>query len=142
MKKLISFCILLIVAGCATPSSQPNEPPQARLSTPFNEIDYDACSASGTGVLRGQAFLKTRGGDVKYAAGNLVLLVPATTYTREALQYVEQPTIKVAIDPRLRKYSRSIKADGEGEFEFINLPSCSFIVDTVVSWEVPSQLAY
>jgi hypothetical protein len=53
------------------------------LSTKFDAAEAEIITRSGTGSIGGQA-LKTLGGEVRYAAGNSVLLVPVTAYFREA----------------------------------------------------------
>ena len=40
-------------------------------------------AGTGSGRIKGSAFLKTRSGDVKLGAGNKVYLMPATAYTDE-----------------------------------------------------------
>ncbi len=78
--------------------------------------EYDDCAfayayLSGSGSLDGQAFLKTRGGDVKYAAGNPVVLMPVSPYTTEFFRKrVEGGFETPELDPRLRDHLRSTTA--------------------------------
>jgi hypothetical protein len=44
--------------------------------------EYAAFEQPGRGSIAGQAFLTTRGGDVKMGAGRTVTLDPATRYAR------------------------------------------------------------
>lgn len=47
----------------------------------FPQEEYSSLPEAGTAVVHGQAFLKTRGGDVKTAAGEEVILNPVTSYS-------------------------------------------------------------
>ncbi len=68
MKKLIAAALFLgLATACATRVVAPVQ------RIPFPEAEYATLKMNGTAVIRGQAFLKTRGGDVKTAAGNEVL---------------------------------------------------------------------
>jgi hypothetical protein len=60
MKKL-PFIVLVItlISACAS------LPPESVSRIPFPENEYQALARTGNAVIRGQAFLKTRGGDVK-----------------------------------------------------------------------------
>ena len=133
MKRLI----VLLVAGLVGCAAVPPKPPVARM--PFPEKEYQALPASGSSTVRGQAFLKTRSGAVKLAAGNDVLLNPVTSYSTEwyeknylAGQPLEQP------DPRLWNYVRKQVADGGGRFTFSNVPPGDYYVTTEVTWEAPT----
>jgi hypothetical protein len=117
-------------------------------SAPFDETELARCSGTGTGTLVGQAFLKTRGGEVRYGAGQTVVLIPATAYTRVTMPFanvdITDPGALVTIqwDPRYHAYRRSTIADAEGEFEFSGLAPCPYIVSTSVTWEAPTGHGY
>lgn len=127
----VVFCLAaaVMLAGCAVS-------PKPRLST-FNPEDYEPYVRSGTGRIVGQAFLVTRGGDVKLGAGRQVILNPVTPYSTEHYERhvlkgepLEQP------DPRVSQYSRETIADGEGRFRFDNLPAGEYYVLCWITWEV------
>lgn len=109
------------------------------IKTQFNSQKWTYYNEIGTGVLSGQAFLKTRSGDVKTCAGEKVLLMPYNDYTKEI--YIAKKSKKYEgfnnTDPRLRKYIRMTICDAEGDFEFNEIPEGSWIVGTTVKWEVP-----
>jgi hypothetical protein len=121
----------IVLAGCATP------PPQ--MSTRFDPETASVCDGTGSAVITGQAFLRTRGGDVRYASGEAVVLMPAMPYTRELVQmqilYGSGPKTR---DSRLFSHTRIAQADAEGEFEFSGLPACTYIVRSQVYWDVPT----
>jgi hypothetical protein len=128
LSRFLLLCGLLGV-GCAGP--------QPRLAT-FNESEFARYRGAGTSVISGQAFMKTRSGDVKYGAGNQVFLTPVTSYTNEGW---ERSIIKgeklVPPDPRLQEFRRQTTADGEGRFTFESLPSGDYFVTCGIVWEVP-----
>jgi hypothetical protein len=115
-KSVILWVLIILVSACAFA-------PKQRIIA-FNEADFLPYSGSGDSKIIGQAFLKTRGGDVKYGAGNEVVLIPVTPYTRE---FRERSIIGgerlEQHDQRYFKYRRTTIADGQGGFEFNNIPA-------------------
>ncbi len=112
------------------------KPPTRTIVAKFDPAEMAGCDETGTGTITGQAFLRTMIGEVRYAAGEIVLLMPATAYTRELVS--DTTTAPSNLDPRLKQYGPQTQADGEGKFEFTDLPPCTYIVITQVYWQVPS----
>jgi hypothetical protein len=73
--KLSPLITALALASCAVPI-------QPRVAK-YDAAEYAPYSGSGTAKIIGQAFAKTVGGDVKFAAGNRVWLYPVTSMTTE-----------------------------------------------------------
>jgi hypothetical protein len=151
LRSLLVILGFALLAACAASQQSTTPVTQGRvitLSEPFDEAEMARCSGSGTGKLVGQAFLKTRSGEVRYGAGQEVVLVPATAYTRESQRYANvdigsaDALVTIQWDPRYATYRRLTIADGEGEFEFSGLPSCSYIVATHIKWEAPTGRGY
>lgn len=130
MKYLPLALAALILAGCATP-------PVARMA--FPEAEYAALPKTGTGTVKGQAFMKTRGGDVKTAAGNTVMLNPVTSYSIEWYEksYLTGKKITQA-DSRINPHCIVKTADAGGNFTFKNVPPGEYFITTVVFWEAPT----
>ncbi len=127
---MVSFGVVAL-AACAT-GPMP-------MVTQFSPETQEACSGTGTGTITGQAFRRTLGGDVRYAAGNEVILMAADAHTREFAQRLSQGQ-SVEADARIDDYIRTTIADDEGEFRFNNLPPCRYIVIAHVFWQVPDPL--
>lgn len=124
------FALVLLAACAAGPE------PIKRMA--FPESEYKALSREGSGTVRGQAFLKTRGGDVKVAAGNEVLLNPVTSYSEEWYQKSYRPNLPMEpADPRMDRYIKYTTADASGRFTFRNVPAGDYFVTTQVIWEAP-----
>lgn len=130
--KLAIVLVCLLAASCEliTPRK-----PQPRLAV-FNETEYAAYAQPGTGVIEGQAFLRTRGGDVKLAAGHKVNLNPVTTYSTEWFERLckRHEDIEDA-DQRAAAYLRQCVADGEGRFRFEGLPAGEYYLMCRIVWE-------
>lgn len=133
MKKIISFSLFfLFLYGC-------EETQQLAGRMPFPENEYKSLATTGTATVKGQAFLKTRGGDVKVAAGNEVILNPVTSYSNEWYQiFYLQHTPMEQPDERLWLYAKKTIADGDGRFTFKNVPAGDYYVTTGVFWETPT----
>lgn len=118
--------------------------PLQRQAT-FDPSEHIPYKAQGTASLSGEAFLRTRGGDVRYAAGREVLLVPATSYGKE---YIEKDLLAAhrektpPLDWQMHETIRSTQADSTGRFSFAGLPSGDYIVFTTIFWEVPQYSRY
>lgn len=123
-----------MLAGCGAPRTS------QRIARPtFPEAEYAALPRTGIAIVSGQGFLKTRGGDVKTAAGNTVFLEPATSYSKFANELRLPSNVYVAPpDPRMKQYTRETVADGSGRFSFKNVPDGEYYLGTTVSWEAPT----
>lgn len=137
MKSFAIFALLAtgLVVGCA--SFQPIERP------PFNESEYMSLAKQGTGMVRGQVFLLTRGGDVKYGAGSEVSLNPVTTYSKFWFEEGYSKNRHMALaepDNRQDKYIITTQADGGGNFEFTAVPAGRYYLTSAVHWETPTGM--
>ncbi len=133
MKSKYLFLFIILMIGC-THQRPVNFVPIERMDFPIEE--YKALKTEGTGIVTGQAFLKTRGGDVKKAAGNGVLLNPVTSYSKQwySESYLSQRPIGDS-DYRYDNYQFRTVADGDGKFEFNGIPSGDYYLVTSIFWE-------
>jgi len=105
--------------------------------------EYRAFLQGGAAELRGQAFLTTRGGEVRVAAGRVVTLDPATTYAREWFRRFGADVARfdaVPPDTTFIKARKTTTANAEGRFRFSGLAPGDYIVRTTVTWEVGSEM--
>lgn len=128
------FISLLLLTGCAAPIQH-----ETAARREFPEGEYVTLAKTGKAIVRGQAFLKTRGGDVKTAAGNEVTLNPVTSYSTD--WYNNNYLRGIRMDPpdnRIFQYIRTTIADGNGHFSFKNVPGGEYYITTKVTWESPT----
>jgi len=128
MKTLMTLLLLGLGLACM--------PNPKTTAPPFDETALAPYAATGTATITGQAFLKTRAGDVKYGAGNKVALIPDTPYTRARQDAIRRGQKLGQPDSRLDKYTRYTQADGFGNFEFHNVPAGRYFVTCIITWEV------
>ncbi|MFN0149619.1 MAG: carboxypeptidase-like regulatory domain-containing protein [bacterium] len=130
-----TVALSLTLAGCFTQMRGP-----AARTMWFREEEYDPYRVPGDASIEGQAFLKTRGGDVKYGAGNEVVLNPATSYSSEWYdRSVVRGEALEAPDLRATSFVRTMIADGEGRFRFENLTPGDYYLACRIVWEVPGS---
>lgn len=127
---------VVVIASLATSCVPMRQPPADRI--PFPEAEYAALATKGTATVRAQAFLKTRGGDVKTAAGEEALLNPVTTYSQQwyDVSYVGGRDLKEG-DPRQQPFIHRKVADAEGRFTFTDVPAGEYFVIARVVWDAP-----
>ncbi len=131
---LMVFCGV-VLSGCAETFS--------KMKTPFVEAEFLPFISVGTGVVVGQAFAKSVQGDVKLAAGEMVELVPLTTYTRERFERATLNEERLEPrDPRLTKYIRKTVANATGDFEFTDVPPGDYLVFCDIRWAVEDTTVF
>jgi len=143
------------------PQIQPKEP----RTLPFDAKAYAQYDSVGTATITGQAFLTTRGGDVKVGAGRKIGLIPVTNISRRWFngQFIRQIAVVqgrviregiggiplsmpepddqgeaefVPSDRRILKYNRTTTGDGDGRFRFEQVPSGRYYLVCHITWMV------
>jgi hypothetical protein len=141
MKRLLlTAALATTVAGCMPMYTY--TPPLMIQRPAFPSAEYAALPKTGTATVTGQAFLKTRGGDVKTGAGNPIFLEPVTSYSTFAYSHKDYSGPLTPPAPQLEQYKRSVIADASGRFTFRNVPDGNYYLSGRVSWEVPNISKY
>ncbi len=138
--KSLTVWMVLVLTGCATAAGPPPVP--RPLRGPTDASEYAAFAVDGSLELRGQAFLTTRGGEVRVAAGRLVTLDPATTYAGEWFRRFGGDVEEFGVlpsDSRFGAARRTTTADAEGRFTFSDLVPGTYLLRTTVTWETGSS---
>ena len=126
-----ALAVATLVTGCAT---QPYV-----IQNPFDANEAAWSQQSGNALVKGQAFLKTRGGDVKTCAGNPVTIVPKTRRSTEMQAAFERGVNNFANAEVRPGFGHTTRCDAQGNFTFANLPAGDWYVRTAVVWEAPGK---
>jgi hypothetical protein len=130
--KITALVLACALAGCV---STPTAPAPA-----YTEGEFDDYPATGTASVSGQAFSKTRGGDIKFGGGNTINLYRAPKYLKQFILLRQQGYSVNHTEPALLAMTRTAKttvADGNGNFEFTNIPAGEYLLETTITWLVP-----
>lgn len=130
MFRALLVMLIFSLASCAA------VPPE-RMENQFSEADFAPYMVKGSGRITGQAFVKTLGGDVKFGAGNIVRLVPLTPYILE--RYQKNVIGGRTLEPpntNIWKFTKNTVADGNGNFEFKEIPDGEYTVICDIYWQV------
>ncbi|MDD5276763.1 MAG: hypothetical protein PHR16_11875 [Methylovulum sp.] len=102
----------------------------------YNPSEYTKYHQAGTAEVKGQAFLKTAGGEVRFGAGETVSLIPATAYSEEVIGYIQnyQFIRPSGVDPRWSEHFKKTTADGNGNFEFADVPAGTYYLECPIYW--------
>jgi len=150
MKKVMLLVIVLtgmiLVQGCGEPCVMFVQRPEF----PVSEYVNIPKPGTGSATVKGQVFMRTIVGDVKHGAGSTVTLNPVTSYSTAAYEVIGNfifdnsrfpvcpfPTLSEP-DKRYVEYWCEQQADAEGKFEFVNVPTGEYFVNSSVVWLVPS----
>lgn len=139
---LESLVLVSLLVGCA---QRPMAPARATWTPiPYDESEYASLAKAGTGVVRGQVFATTVGGDVKKGAGRSVILMPATTFRdqwhRETFE--THNVLAASADKRHLQYDRTKVADGDGRFEFADVPPGKYYVLSDITWQTAGDIQF
>jgi len=149
---------LVLTAACVPSALQNTQEMEAKLKrladADLTEAKLEPYAKIGNSTILGQAFLKTRGGDVKLAAGNPVVLFPASEYisfvfstmaaiattgtkypiTRADMLALSKK-ITEGVDARILRFKRVATVDAAGNFEFSGLPAGEYMLFCAIYWE-------
>lgn len=141
MKNLLLILVIVgTLAGCAAPQR-----PTVAINSPFDIAQAQMLVKDGTNTIRGNGFLRQRGGGVVTCAGSEVVLVPATYYARERIAYLygtggmnrqRLNPVFVPDPPEYRTITKKTRCDAQGNFTFERVADGDFFVTTGVHWQV------
>ena len=134
--------VLLPLAVLATASSCSSADPSAGLRFDPTEAAY--INTQGKATIEGHAFLRDKHGqvNVRYAAGEIVRLVPATPYARARFMsfYGNSKFVPALLIPRIEQdpeyvaFTRTTKAESTGRFTFEKVAPGRYFVATQLTW--------
>lgn len=134
--------VLLIVAPLALSACNAARGPIPTAAFEPTQANY--IRAPGKGVIAGQAYLRDKSGrsNVRYAAGETVRLIPATTYAQArikhfygSVKFVPAASIpKVEPDAQYAALTRTTKTEEDGRFTFQNVAPGRYYLTTQLIW--------
>lgn len=124
----LSLAACLIVAGCETTTPPPP------LTAPFDAGALAFIHTPGTASIEGQAFARQRGGGVVTAAGEEIILIPATDFTRQLTERMQAGAPSADDAAKVKTFQRTTVADADGRFKFTGLAPGSYIVLVTIRW--------
>lgn len=136
--KLLFLAPLAMLSACNTARG-----PEPGLA--FDPAQASYIRAPGRGVIAGQAFLRDVSGksNVRYAAGETVRLIPATTYAQErikkfygSVKFLPAASIpKVDPDTQYASLTRTTTVEPNGRFTFENVAPGRYYLTTQLIWK-------
>jgi hypothetical protein len=102
---------------------------------PLDREEIKSGLEPGSATIKGQAFAKTRGGDVKYGAGNTISLLPMTPYVEECYN-LSAFGRRTTCGNNISDLARTTIADGSGNFAFESVKPGRYLVSTEITWNV------
>lgn len=110
----------------------------------FDPSQANYIRAPGRGVITGQAFLRdgSEQSSMRYAAGETVRLIPATTYAQArikkfygSVKFLPAAAIpKVTQDTQYASLTRTTKTESNGQFTFENVAPGRYYLTTQLIW--------
>ncbi len=131
---------VVAVAAALTACSAP-----LTVNAPISADDYKDCNRSGGSTVVGQAFGRTKGGDIKSAAGFTVHLDRVTPYSSAVFKALhdhgpwedaetEANTMK-DLNPVMLGCRRNAQVDLSGHFTFKTVPFGDYFASIYIRWQ-------
>jgi hypothetical protein len=120
--------VLGLLAAC--------EAPVEVRRTPFDPAEYARYASGGTAAIEGQAFLRTRDGQVRVGAGCTITINPVTSFSQEWWdRAVVAGEVLAPAPPEVMAASRTAIGDGDGRFRIEGLHAGDYFVVCPIYWE-------
>lgn len=115
-----------------------------RTTIPFDEALHRPYLAKPGQTIRGQAFLRQRGGGNVTCAGREVMMIPDTAYFGEIFDIARRGATAVPgqnhqVPKEFASLRKMSMCDAQGNFEFENVAPGRWFIATEVVWEVGSS---
>ena len=119
--------LALVLSGCLAkrPVIEPKLSLEAKELTVALEF--------GRSIITGEAFAKTYEGDVRFAADEVITLLPSTPYVLECANIRAHASSRCA--ELLNPFMRITKADSQGRFSFTALKPGHYHLETTIPWK-------
>lgn len=139
-----ALVVCLCLASCSTtpPRSQVTPIPKPEPPLTFDAALHAPYATQGASGIKGQAFLRQRGGGVVTCAGSRVTLTPSTAFFLHLaiLDTARRPHPRIEGDLNLMaQVRRETVCDAQGNFSFSGLPAGKWLVSTQVTWIVGNR---
>ena len=134
----IPLVAALALGGCQ--STQTAAPVSA--TAPFNPAEAAYIKKTGVASISGHAFWRDDDGGVTNAAGEVIRLVPATSYARQRFAALYRGRRSIPAnevpdappDPQYAEYTRTTRAETTGRFDFDNVAPGEYFVTAQVRY--------
>lgn len=129
------------------------------MDSAYSRSEVSWSLEGGNNTIRGDGFLMRRDGQVVKCSGRMVQLIPYGTYSEERMRlkyasrkYARLPMYEHQLsqlhdftyqgmylelaDPKYTEDIRSTTCNIDGKFNFKNIPSGEYFIETIISWGV------
>ena len=129
------------------------------MDSAYSRSEVSWSLENGNNTIRGDGFLMRRDGQIVKCSGRMVQLIPYGTYSQERvrLKYASQKFVRLPmyehqvsqlydftyqgmyLELADRKYTEDIRSTTcniDGKFNFKNIPSGEYFLETIISWGV------
>jgi hypothetical protein len=128
MRRLMTIVFLPLalssITGCAY-----------QMKTPPNQGQVFFTDPAGANIS-GEAFVKTKTGEIRKGSDATVYLIPVTDYSREWFEhYILRGETVTGKDPRSFASVRAASVDTDGRFQFLHVPAGRYYLTCTVQYQ-------